>query len=136
MTKKVKTHVPIYLEGESPAVKSLGAILVTVHSEVTVSCLPKDLPHNLPVDLAKLANFHDSIVVADIKVPTGVTIEESPETVLLTVQEPRAIEEETPVVAATTVVEGEAGAAPAEGEAAKTDAAAPASAEKGDAKKK
>jgi large subunit ribosomal protein L25 len=135
MTKKVKTHVPLHLEGEAPAVKGLGAILVTVHSEVLVSCLPKDLPHNLPVDLTKLENFHDTITVANLAVPHGVTIEDSPETVLITVQEPRAVEEEIPVAAAIPA-EGEAAAPGAEGaEATKAEGAAPASEKKEEKKK-
>lgn len=134
MTKKVKTHVPLHLEGEAPAVKGLGAILVTVHNEVLVSCLPKDLPHHLPVDLTKLENFHDTITVANLMVPSGVTIEDSPQTVLITVQEPRAVEEELPVAAAPA--EGDAAAASAEGgEAPKADAAAAPAPEKEEKKK-
>ncbi len=124
MSKKVTTHVPVVFEGESPAVKGLGGIFVTVHDRVTVTCLPSDIPHHFVVKLDSLANFRDSIMMSSLVMPSGVTLDESPETVIVTVQEPRA-EEVAPVVAAP--VEGEAataeGATPAEGAAAAPGAA-------------
>ncbi len=99
MTKKVTTHVPIVVEGESPAVKTLGGVLVTVHDNVEVTCLPQDIPSNFVVNLSVLENFHDSITVATLKAPEGVVIKSSPETVIITVQEPRK-EEVIEVVAA------------------------------------
>ncbi len=112
MSKEVTTHVPVRFIDESPAVKNLGAIFVTVLGELTVTCLPKDIPHDFQVSIAKLENFHDSITVADIAVPQGVTVKESTDKVVATVQEPRAIEEEPKPAA-----EGEEGAGEkAEGE--------------------
>lgn len=126
MTKKVTTHVPVHGEGDAPAVKGLGGVLVTVLSELTVTCLPKDLPHAFSVSLEKLAEFGATITVADITIPAGVEISEEPTRIIFTVQEPRAEVEETP-------------AAPAEGEAAAEGApaaeAAGEQAEKKDEKK-
>ena len=115
MTKKVTTRIPVIVEGEAPAVKSLGGVLVTVHDEVEVTCLPQDIPAHFVVSLLTLENFRDSITVAQIKVPAGVTIKSAPETIIITVQEPRK-EEVVEVVAATT--EGAAAAPGAEGAAA------------------
>lgn len=140
MSKKVTTHVPVVLTGESPAVKDQGGVLVTVHSTITVTCLPKDLPHNITIDIGSLAAFRDSITVATIKAPAGVTIDDAPETVIVTVQEPRKEEEIAPVAAVPA--EGEAataeGAAPAEGAAGApaAGAAAPAKDAKKEEKKK
>lgn len=127
MKKELTTRVPVHTSGESPAIKTLAAILVTVQNEVTVKCLPKDLPHSFTVDLSKLVEFHDTITVADIKVPAGVKIEDAPEKVLYTVQEPRKIEEELPKPAEGEVpAEGAAaeGAPAAEGAAATAEAPA------------
>lgn len=136
MTKKVKTHVPVVFTGESPAVKGMGGIIVTVHDRVTVSCLPNDIPHQFTIDLGVLQNFRDSVTIAKLEVPKGVTIEEGAETVIVTVQEPRA--EEVAVVA-TAPVEGEAaadGAAPAAGaDGAAAGAAGAKADDKGGAKK-
>lgn len=126
MTKELTTHVPVHTSGEAPAVKNLSAILVNVQTEVKVTCLPKDLPHSFTVDLGKLNEFGDTITIADIQVPSGVKINEEPETVLLIVQEPRKIEEELPKPEDAAAAEGAApvdgAAAPAEGEAAKEEA--------------
>lgn len=127
MTKKVTTHVPVVISGESPAVKTLGGVLLTVHDELEVTCLPADIPHSFVLDISKLENFHDSITVAMVTVPKGVEIKNNPETVLITIQEPR--KEEVAPVADAAAVEGAVpaeGTAPAEGAAA----AAPADAAK------
>ncbi len=118
MTKKVTAHVPVILKGESPAVKTQGGVLVTVHSQVEVSCLPADLPNSFVIDIAVLENFRDSVTVAKLVLPKGVTIKNPPETVIVTVQEPR--KEEVVEVVTSTPVDG---AAPAEGAAAAPGAA-------------
>lgn len=123
MSKKVTANVPLVLTGESPAVKGLGAILVTVHHTVAVSCLPKDLPQSLTIDISTLENFRDAITIAKLTVPQGVTIMNAPETVLVTVQEPR--KEEVVTVAAADVA-----ATPAADGAAPAAAAAPAAEKK------
>ncbi len=114
MTKKVTTRVPVSFEGTAPAVKELGGILVTVHGEITVSCLPGDIPEKFVVDLGSLAQFRDSITVGKLVMPKGVTAQDNADTVVVTVQEPRKEEVIEPVVTAAAE-----GAAPgAEGAAA------------------
>lgn len=130
MNKEVEASVALHFEGESPAVKD-GGILVTPITHVTVRCLPKDLPHNLPVNLGALAEMHAVITVKDIPVPAGVAIDDDAELVVATVQEPRKEEEvalATPAEGAVPA-EGAAAAAPAEGAAA-----APAAAKKDEKK--
>lgn len=117
MNKEVETDVAIVFEGESLAVKE-GAILVTTLDSITVRCLPKNLPHNLPVDLSKLAEMGSQLTVADITVPTGVTLLVEADAVIAVAQEPRA-EEVAEVVPADGAAAAGAtpadGAAPAEG---------------------
>jgi large subunit ribosomal protein L25 len=124
MTKKVTTRVPVSFEGVAPAVKDLGGILVTVHGEVTVQCLPADIPEKFVVDLASLKEFRDSITVASLAMPQGVTAVDNAETVIITVQEPRKEEVIEPVPGAADAAAA-AGAAPADAAAA---GAAPAAA--------
>ncbi len=124
MTKKVTAHVPIVLKGESLAVKAQGGVLLTVHGQLEVSCLPADLPSSFVIDISKLENLRDSITVANLEVPKGVTIKNGPETVIVMVQEPRKEEVVEPVPGAPVV--GEAGAAPADAAAGAPGAAAPA----------
>ena len=72
MTKKIKVNVELVFEGISEAVKSGIGNLVKVLHEIEIEALPKDLPHNLTVDISKLATLSDTIVVSDIKLPQGV----------------------------------------------------------------
>ncbi len=129
MTKKVTTHVPVIFVGECPAVKNLGGVLLTVHSQLEVTCLPSEIPANFTVDLSVLENLRDSVTVAKLDVPKGVVITESPETAIIIVQEPRKEEVIEPVVTAAAdgaTAEGAPaadGVAPAAGAAA-TDAKA------------
>ncbi len=124
MNEEIETLVPIHFEGEAPAVKDLGGVFVVTHESVRVRCLPKDLPHDLPVSVLGLAAFHDILSVKDLTPPKGVTIMDAPETVVATIQEPRKEEEIAPPPTATA--EGAAAAATtAEGQPAAEGAAAP-----------
>ncbi len=121
MTKKVTTHVPVLFIGECPAVKNHGGVLLTVTSQLEVTCLPEDIPTSFNVDLKTLENLRDSVTVAKLQVPKGVTINNAPNTAIVIVQEPR--KEEVIEVVAAAPVEGAEGAAPAEGAAAAPGAA-------------
>lgn len=72
MNKKIQVGVPLEFTGVSLAVKSGLGNLVKVLHEVEVEALPKDLPHNIEVDISKLATLDDQILVSDITLPTGV----------------------------------------------------------------
>ncbi len=89
MKEEIETDVPLEFVGESEAVKALSGVLVRSLEEVKVKCLPNDLPHNLEVDLSKLATFEDVIKVCDIKLPNGVQMLDDMETIVATVAPPR-----------------------------------------------
>ena len=116
MKKEIEARVPIAFEGEAPAIKELGGVLVTPHDHVTVLCLPADLPHEIPVSLASLAEFGSALSVRDLSVPKGVRIQEKDDVVIATIQEPRKEEEVVaPVAAAVEGAEGAEGAVSAGG---------------------
>ena len=73
--RKIHMKVPLhFVNGEiSPAVKVSGAIVSHVTNELDISCLPKDLPEFIEVDLATLDVGH-SIHVSALKLPPGVTV--------------------------------------------------------------
>jgi large subunit ribosomal protein L25 len=128
--RKIHMKVPLhFVNGEtSPAVKLSGAIISHVTPDLDVSCLPKDLPEFIEVDLSQLEVGH-SIHVSAVKLPPGVTV----------VSHGRM----DPVVAAAIVprahAETEEAAAGAEGAAAPAEAEAKApekKEEKKDDKKK
>lgn len=107
MKKEIEANVPVVFEGEAPAVKDLGGVLVTTHDHVAVRCLPANLPHELTISVAGLVDFESALYVSDLQAPQGVEILDDAEMMLATVQEPRsAVEEE-----AAATAEGEAAAA-------------------------
>ncbi len=89
MDEKLEAHVPIVFVGESKAVREMGGVFLKTLEEVLVTCLPADLPHEITVDIAKLATFEDHIQVKDIVLPKGVEILGDPETTVALVDAPR-----------------------------------------------
>lgn len=93
LKEKIVTDVPIEFVGASAAVIDLGGTLITSKDTVEVECLPADLPHELTIDISRLATFDDSLHVRDIIVPAGVTVLDEPDETLASVTEPRSEEE-------------------------------------------
>ncbi len=91
---KLEIDVPIEFIGTSPAVKDMGGSLVKVLHELKIEALPKDLPHEIKVDISSLANFGDQILAKDISIPAGVTLLENIEEVVALVTAPREEKEE------------------------------------------
>ena len=126
----VHMRVPLHFTGQehSPAVKESGAVVGHVLSEVDISCLPKDLPEFVEVDLSAL-KATDTIKVLDLKLPQGVKAvvkgKENPVVVSVTI--PSLVVEEEPEAVAVAAVEVPATAQKAPATPA---AAAPATPEK------
>ena len=97
--QKIEVDCPIEYIGVAPAVKELNGILMKVLHELKIEALPKDLPHEINVDVISLVNFESQILAKDIKLPAGVTLMEKPEEVVAFVAEPKEEKEEeaTPV---------------------------------------
>ncbi len=71
---KMHKKVPLHYSGEenSPAVKQDQCLINHIATELEVSCMPKDLPEFIAVDLSGLTKGH-SLHVNDITLPAGVT---------------------------------------------------------------
>ena len=93
LTEKIKVKVPLHVKGEAPGVKE-GGVLDVVHHEIEVECLPTDIPEGLHADISAL-KIGDSIHVREIKFPSGVEPQYSPDEVVVAVHAPKA--EEVPV---------------------------------------
>ena len=123
--KQVLTmSLPIHFTGEEECVgvKTDGGIISHLMTEVEISCLPKDLPESLRLDVAAL-NLNDSLHLSDIKLPEGVNI--------TTLLHDENNEHDHAVVAVlapkvSLVEEDEAAAEDVEGEADKADGETPA----------
>jgi large subunit ribosomal protein L25 len=124
LTEKTQAEVPLHFIHESPAVKTLGAVLVHARNRVQVEAFPQDMPHAIEVDLSPLAEIDDAIFVRDLIVDkTIVEIIDDPDELVVKAV-PVHIEEE-PVAAAAVPAEGEV---PAEGAEEGEEGAAPAAA--------
>jgi large subunit ribosomal protein L25 len=147
----IRIRLPIHFRGESvsPGVKTQGGVVSHMRADVEVSCLPKDLPEFLELDLSGMS-LNDTKFLADIPLPVGVAIPELTRrnAPVVSIHAPRAEEPEpvaaeaaaaavpaegaAPAVAGAPGAPGAPGAAPA---AAPGTPAAPGDAKKGDAKK-
>ena len=74
MDQKLTITVPIRLVGEAPAVATGEYAVMTGISEVEVECLPRDMVNSLEVSVDSLAELGDTLTVADVDAPPGVTI--------------------------------------------------------------
>lgn len=90
MDKPIEAKVPLNFIGESPATKNEGGILVKVLHELEVKALPKDLPHEIAVDISRLEKIDDKIYVRDILLPAGVSTAATGEEVAVLIEPPRS----------------------------------------------
>src|SRR5580693_3236587 len=121
--EKIRISIPLHFKGAavSPGVKSQGGIVSHLRTEVELSCLPKDLPEFIEVDISGLS-LNESIHLSQLKVPPGVQLVDlaKEDAAVVAIHSPRAEEPEpTAAAAAAPGAEGAAGAAaPAAGAAA------------------
>jgi large subunit ribosomal protein L25 len=116
--EKIRISIPLHFTGASvsPGVKSQGGIVSHMRNQAEVSCLPKDLPEFIEVDISGLS-LNESIHLSQLKIPDGVVLVElaKEDAAVVAIHSPRAEEVEAPVAAAATA---EGAAAPAAGAAA------------------
>lgn len=83
MDKKIDIKVPLKFLGEPYGVKTQGGIAEYDIREVTVRCYPKDIPHEIVVDISSL-KIGDSIRIKDIK-QDKFEIRENPENIVISI---------------------------------------------------
>ena len=102
MSEEMTADVPVVFTGEAPAVKESGGTLIHSIDTLPVKCLPKDLPHEISVDISGLKTFEDRISVGDLPKLPGVTYMLEPDVAIASVAAPR-VEKEEPTVTEETV---------------------------------
>ncbi|MEN8177364.1 MAG: 50S ribosomal protein L25/general stress protein Ctc [Pseudomonadota bacterium] len=70
--EKIRLHVPLHFinEANCPGIKSGGQASHQL-TDVEITCLPKDLPEFIEVDISEL-NIGDAIHLSEMKLPAGV----------------------------------------------------------------
>lgn len=129
-TEKLTMRVPLHFinEDKCVGVKLSGGVISHITTELEISCLPKDLPEYIEIDMAEV-KLNETIHLGDIKFPEGVesyTLSHAGDASapIVSVHIPKAVEEETEEGAEGIL--GEEGAAPV------AEGAEPADADAGD----
>lgn len=110
--KEITSHIPVHVTGQeaSPAIKS-GMVLSHTMVEITVKCLPKDLPESFEVDISTVADEH-VVHMSDLKLPKGVVIPElalgeGHDQTVISIHKPKIVAEEEEVEVAASEVPAE-----------------------------
>jgi large subunit ribosomal protein L25 len=116
LDEAIQAAVPLELTGaeDAPGVKE-GGVLEQITRELNVQALPTAIPESIVHDIGAL-EIGDTIALAVVTVPEGVTLLDDAETVIATLSPPRlqVEEEEEEEIEAETELVGE-GEEPAEG---------------------
>jgi large subunit ribosomal protein L25 len=98
--EEIRVRVPLHFVGEetAPGVRLEHGVVSHMLTEVEVSCLPKDLPEFIEVDISSL-HLNDALHLSDLKIPQGVELVElgygeEHDTAVVSVQPPRVEREE------------------------------------------
>ena len=123
-TERLHMKIPLHFAGvdEAPGVKVEEGIFSPLMTELDITCLPKDLPEYIEIDVSALG-INDVIHLSSVELPEGVDLtvvpHEGEDPSVVTVMPPRTIEEEVlEAEDGVEVVEVEEGAASATGESA------------------
>ncbi|GAE36568.1 50S ribosomal protein L25/general stress protein Ctc [Halalkalibacter akibai] len=84
MTSEIEASVPVHLTGEAPGEKEGGMVSHLLY-EITVKCLPADIPEEITVDISNL-NVGDSIQIADIRNSVSAQVTNDDDETIVTVQ--------------------------------------------------
>jgi large subunit ribosomal protein L25 len=107
VTKAIQVTVPVHFVGKAEGV-TLGGNLQPLMREITVECLPREIPEFVTVDVTPL-KIHDSVHISDVPLPTGVKAVFDVNEAVVTISAPAA-------AAPAATEETAAAAAPAAGE--------------------
>ena len=102
--EKIRLRLPIHFKGEaaSPGVKTQGGLVSHRIADIEVTCLPKDLPEEITLDLSQM-KLNESKYISDIPLPAGVVataVTQGKDQVVVSIHSPRAEEPETPAAEA------------------------------------
>ena len=74
LNERITLRVPLHLDGEPPAVKSEGAVLLHIVDALEVECLASELVDSIDVDVSGLAHIDDMLHARDVKLPESYTL--------------------------------------------------------------
>jgi large subunit ribosomal protein L25 len=84
--KPITLEIPINFVGEAKGAKE-GGMVEYLHRSIVISCLPKDIPEEIEVDISHLG-IGDALHFADLNLPDTLSTTMTEETALVSVKEP------------------------------------------------
>ena len=108
LSAQIVVDVPIRLTGESSEVSDNNGLIDQIMTELSISTTPRNIPDEIVFDVSDM-DMDSTVLVSDLTIPDGVTVESDPESAVVTVS-----------IMRTPVLDEEA----AEAEAAAAEAAA------------
>jgi large subunit ribosomal protein L25 len=94
MASTIRSEADLISLGESPLTESGEGIIAQVLHSVEIECLPDDLVSQIEFDISTIETTDDSITVADLAAPEGITILTDPETLIARFEYTPVAEEE------------------------------------------
>ena len=99
MDQTITVTVPIVLRGEARGVKQQDGVLDFVTRQISIECLPGNIPEHIEVDVSELM-INQGVRVRDLQAGGQWTPISEPDTMLVHVVAPKAVEEPAPAEAA------------------------------------
>jgi large subunit ribosomal protein L25 len=97
--EKLAIEIPVTLTGGIPKGVRDGGMLQHFLHKVRVSCLPKDIPNKIEIDVTELG-INQFVHVRDLNIP-NVTMDEAADNAIVGVMPPHAVKEEETAAAPT-----------------------------------
>lgn len=104
--QEITVDVPLVAEGEAADLESEGGMLETLLTTLAINAKPGSIPDQITYDISSLA-IGDTITVADLTLPSGVTTDVDPEEAVASAQVSRAAIEAEAIEAADAEVAAE-----------------------------
>lgn len=116
-TARMRVAVPVQLEGEAPAAREAGAMLMQDLFALEVEALPQDLPSILTIDVSVLISVDSVVRAGELDLPASVDLVTSPEALVVRIAQQRGSRLDSDELAEGEVAED------GEGEIASTETA-------------
>ncbi|MEE2874943.1 MAG: 50S ribosomal protein L25 [Chloroflexota bacterium] len=99
LQRTIQADVPLNMIGTSLGVSMYGGVLVQAIDRITIEALPADIPEAIDVDISALEELDSQLFVRDLTISELVTVLASSDALVLAVQRPRVVTEESVEVA-------------------------------------
>ena len=92
-SQPIEVSVPIHLVGTPVGVKLEGGLMDQINRDVTISCLPANIPDELQADVSDL-HVGQHLSAGDLKLGEGVTLKDDPTMTLVVVESTKGGDDE------------------------------------------